>query len=355
MDLENRLKISYYETIATINEAHQIYVVQHRDSKKVCIKKVMDIYNKSIYEDLMEAPICGIPKIFALYEDNNSLTCIEEYISGDTLQDILDKGIILSEEVIIQYTQKLCSILEHLHMHNPPIIHRDIKPSNIIITSKNDLYLIDLNAAKYYSDGSQEDTILIGTHGFAAPEQYGFGSSSAQTDIYSIGILIKTLCTGSPSGSISQNSPLAHIAAICTRIDPAERYKSIAELKTALSDNSGSLSPSGSIRAFLPPGFRSNQPSHMIVASIVYAGIIYLCATLELKDTTAQQLIVEKVGLFLVMISFILCAFNYLNIQSRSPFNSSDSKILRIAGKFIFSIFVPFIILFATFLITSLL
>ena len=75
----------------------------------------------------------------------------------------------------------------------PPIIHRDIKPSNIIITAYNRAVLLDFNAAIYYSCQSTEDTILLGTQGYASPEQYGFGSSSPQTDIYSMGILFREL------------------------------------------------------------------------------------------------------------------------------------------------------------------
>ena len=72
-----------------------------------------------------------------------------------------------------------------------PIIHRDIKPSNIMITEQNHVVLLDFNAAKLYTNASTNDTVLLGTKGYAAPEQYGFGSSSPQTDIYAIGVLIK--------------------------------------------------------------------------------------------------------------------------------------------------------------------
>lgn len=72
----------------------------------------------------------------------------------------------------------LCNILNALHSMTPPIIHRDIKPSNIIITSYNYAMLLDFNAAKQFSGQNESDTVLIGTPGYAAPEQYGFGSSS---------------------------------------------------------------------------------------------------------------------------------------------------------------------------------
>lgn len=87
----------------------------------------------------------------------------------------------------------LCEILEKLHSVTPPIVHRDTKPSNIIITNYEHVVLLDFNAAKYFADTDTADTILLGTKGYAAPEQYGFGSSTPQTDIYALGILLKEL------------------------------------------------------------------------------------------------------------------------------------------------------------------
>lgn len=60
----------------------------------------------------------------------------------------------------------------------PPIVHRDIKPSNIILTEDGRIVLIDLNAARLDDKNRSHDTQLIGTAGFAAPEQYGFAASS---------------------------------------------------------------------------------------------------------------------------------------------------------------------------------
>lgn len=78
----------------------------------------------------------------------------------------------------------------------PPIVHRDIKPSNIILTEGGRIVLIDLNAARLDDKKSSHDTQLIGTAGFAAPEQYGFAASSPRADLYAAGILMRVLLTG---------------------------------------------------------------------------------------------------------------------------------------------------------------
>ena len=57
MNLSNRLELSYYKEIAVINEPHNIYLVQHQESKKVYIKKILFIYNRKVYEKLYQNPI----------------------------------------------------------------------------------------------------------------------------------------------------------------------------------------------------------------------------------------------------------------------------------------------------------
>lgn len=138
---------------------------------------MLDVYNLAVYAELYRNPIAGTPRIINYYEETGQLTVIEEYISGTSLQDKIRHADISPNEML-QYMLDLCTILEQLHLHNPAIIHRDVKPSNVIITSYNRAVLLDFNAAKYHTAAKDSDTILLGTQGYAAPEQYGFGQSS---------------------------------------------------------------------------------------------------------------------------------------------------------------------------------
>ena len=232
MDLDQRLAISYYKPIAAINEPHHVYLVQHQETKKIAIKKVLDVYNLAVYAELYRNPIAGTPRIINYYEEAGQLTVIEEYISGTSLQDKISHADIAPSDML-QYMLDLCAILEQLHQHNPAIIHRDVKPSNVIITSYNRAVLLDFNAAKYHTAAKDSDTILLGTQGYAAPEQYGFGQSSPQTDIYSIGILLKEMA----EASHCQNPYIDAVTAKCTQMNPAERYRSIGELRQAFLAN----------------------------------------------------------------------------------------------------------------------
>lgn len=349
MDYNSRLELSFYQEIATINEAHQIYLVQHIETGIVFIKKVLSVYNLSVYQQLKDNPITGIPQIYSMYESENKLTLIEEFISGNTLSELLAKEEPIPEKTVTDYALELCDILESLHSFNPPIIHRDIKPSNIIITPDNHVVLIDLNAARTGTE-KEEDTVLLGTKGYAAPEQYGFGSSSVQTDIFAVGMLLNTMLLGQFSRNITSNSAYHNIIDRCTKIDPKERFNTIADLKNAILQPQhlgvSKVHNEHRIKSLLPPGFRTGNLMHMLVASPVYAVLIYLCLTFEIEDTFGAALWFGRIMSSVIFFSIIACATNYLNIQRFMPLCSSKKLYVRIIGAITLSLFLTAILLF---------
>lgn len=89
---DSMLPLSYYRKVADLSAEHNVSVVQHIESHKICIRKMMKIYSLPVYEQLFYNPVKGLPRIYAMYEapDHSSLTVIEEYISGDTLKEVLE-------------------------------------------------------------------------------------------------------------------------------------------------------------------------------------------------------------------------------------------------------------------------
>lgn len=357
VDLTHQLAVSYYKTIATINESHKIFLVQHQSSKRIFVKKILDVYNIDVYRTLYQHPILGTPRIIDYCENDNQLILIEEYISGTPLSDkIVNRDI--TDEDIRNYTLDLCDTLEKLHALNPPVIHRDIKPSNIIITNYQRAVLLDFNAAKHFSLGEVEDTILLGTKGYAAPEQYGFGSSSPQTDIYSLGIVIKEMIAACHS-SANELKHLELVADKCTQLSPKERYSSIEEMKEALSasDNRSKnvhIPVTNSIRRFLPPGYRTRAPWKMFVSTIVYFFIIWLCMSLEIKNVTGPALWIERIVILIAMLSIIFGCFNYLNIQKLMPLCQHKNRFVRYLGIFILDFALVFSLLLMLFILETL-
>ena len=372
-----------YKIISALNEEHKVYLVQSVLSDKVYVQKILDVYNIRVYEYLYRNPVSGIPRIINYYEDGNQLVVIEEYISGTSLQEKIANSD-LSVSDIRSYMIMLCNILEALHSMTPPIIHRDIKPSNIIITSYNYAILLDFNAAKQFSGQNESDTVLIGTPGYAAPEQYGFGSSSPKTDIYSLGVVLREML-----GSITPTPDIAQIlqrlnliADRCTQMTPAARYQSVAELKNAVSqsdypaqhstsaaDNSSQYAHNnrdsvdnietpgqhlhGNDSRFLPPGFRTRTPWKMLLSSVAYLFIIWLCLSLELENTYGAKLWLERIFCLGMFIFAIFCGFNYLNVQNILPLCKSKNRFLHYVGIILLDVAVIFALFVIMFIIES--
>lgn len=333
MDFTKRLALSYYKTIAVLDEAHHINLVQHQCTKKIYVKKVLDVYNLPVYEYLVEHTISGIPRIIEFAEEQGQLTVIEDYISGSSLEEkIEDRS--LTAASVLRYVEELCDILEQLHNAEPAIIHRDIKPSNIIITGLDHVVLLDFNAAKFHSEKASSDTVLLGTQGYAAPEQYGFGSSSPKTDIYALGILLREMCSCLPDTP----DRLVYIAEKCTQMDPDNRFSSVTEIRAALySPDTPEHSTAGIAsgkRRFLPPGFRSNTPWKMVTAVIAYTIIFWLALSLISKDPNGVVLSAgpqwyERMCFLLIELSVVGITCDYLHIQHIFQLHRIRQPILR--------------------------
>ena len=344
MDYTKRLALSYYKTIATLNEPHNIYLVQHQETNKIYVKKILDIYNKDIFSTLYNNPITGIPKIIDLFEIDNQLIVIENFISGCSLQEKIDSKE-LTKDSIYEYMNELCSILEQLHSFTPPIIHRDIKPSNIIITEHNHLMLLDFNAAKYLTNKDENDTVLLGTKGYAAPEQYGFGSSTEKTDIYALGILLKEMVY-----SISSNTDeFNKIILKCSQINPEDRYKSVTELKNALTNTRyPSLITENkplTLKSFILPGYRTLTPWKMIIATLSYIFIFYITTSLTVEGGSKADIYIDRIFFLLIMLTIVFGCFNYMDIHRFFPLCKHKNRSLRYLGIFILNTSIVFTLL----------
>lgn len=348
MDFSKRLALSYYKKIAVLNEAHHVELVQHQENQKIFVKKQLYQYDGALYRRLQETRIAGIPKIVELVEEDNILTLIEDYIPGETLQEKIQEQS-LSEHLILRYMLDLCTLLGRLHQLNPPIIHRDIKPANIIITTDNRVVLLDFNAAKFFTDTKSEDTVLLGTKGYAAPEQYGFGVSTTQTDIYAIGVLLQELAA-------SLQHPAHHFDQIiekCTQLNPADRFLTVTDLRSQLAATQSALTaaPDFSSKKQLPesppqdtanapkqkttyalPGFRTKKRSRMVLATLGYGLWFYFCLSLNFEHVTVVENWLERFFVFMIGIGIIFVSTDYLAIRHVMPLCQHPNRFVRYIG-----------------------
>lgn len=181
---------------------------------------------------------------------------IMDYIQGMTLDKYLyacrgNPG----PEFIITLAGQLLEVLGYLHAHSPPVVFRDLKPANIMLTPDSEAMLIDFGIARSYKQDQDEDTVRLGTVGFAAPEQYGGGQTDGRSDLYALGALLLYLCTGgrfsawtSEVESHFRRDTTAGMMPVIRRLlryKPEERYQSADEVREALdgigSDRSASF------------------------------------------------------------------------------------------------------------------
>ncbi|MBQ6019748.1 MAG: protein kinase [Clostridia bacterium] len=188
------------------------------------LEKTLDVYDIRVYEYLRTHRDIHIPAVESYTERDGKLVVLEDYVNGETLTAYLARGIPDAERRRI--VLELCDALTFLHSAAPPIIHRDLKTDNVIITPEGVVKLIDYDAATVFDPTKSADTVLMGTPGAAAPEQYGFARSDARTDIYALGVLIRQL--------LPQDKNYLAAADRATRMDPDDRWSSAEEMKQAL-------------------------------------------------------------------------------------------------------------------------
>lgn len=209
-----------YETIKLLKESEKSKVHLICSGERKYIRKELS-GKHPVYEILRDNPHAGLPELKEIVISEDSTIIIEEYIEGQSAGSVD-----LSERQFRQIVRELCSVLEFLHGRG--IIHRDIKPSNILLARDGHVRLIDFDAARMPREGKEQDTSLLGTRGFAPPEQYGFAQTDERTDIYSLGITLEQLLPEK-----SRNSRYRKILRKCTNLDPDKRYQSVGQLRRA--------------------------------------------------------------------------------------------------------------------------
>ncbi|NLZ69991.1 MAG: Stk1 family PASTA domain-containing Ser/Thr kinase [Clostridiaceae bacterium] len=138
----------------------------------------------------------NIVKVYGVGEEEDVRYMVQQYISGTTLKDLIDKYGHLDWHVAVPIAIQVTRALEHAHRNG--IIHRDIKPQNIMVTSDYRALVTDFGIAR----ASTSSTITIsngnalGSVHYFSPEQARGGIVSEKSDIYSLGILLYEMLTG---------------------------------------------------------------------------------------------------------------------------------------------------------------
>ena len=368
MTLEEESRLSFYRELTVLDEKKNIVLVQDRRNSELCVKKTLDIYSRDVYEQLASVRIEGGPAVKECVADDGKLIVVEEYVQGRSLKQVLDEHGLLNEEQAYEIAVQLVDILVRLHQLEPAIVHRDIKPSNIIIEKNGHVNLIDFNAARHVNADKNEDTRMLGTVYFAAPEQFGFGQSDERTDIYGLGATINYIMTGDKPGAGIAECIFSDILKKCLMVDAKDRYQSAEELRGVLDmlnysivqdnrkkaetafgkDNTVSVVRTyrnirdiivkmyrkyqkrnydidTSWRRYLLPGFRRLNVVYCLIALVWYAVIVWMTITFAVTDSktgipvTGGELTMYKIAVFVLLFGMTMWFGNYLNIRRKLP------------------------------------
>jgi serine/threonine protein kinase len=141
----------------------------------------------------------GLPHIYEQFEQGGRRYLVMEFIEGETLEHLLEKlrqqGSLLPPQQALAIGRQICIVLDHLHSRQPPIIFRDLKPANIMLTARQQVYLIDFGIARFFRPDQAGDTVALGSPGYAPPEQYR-KATSLRSDIYSLGAILHQMLSG---------------------------------------------------------------------------------------------------------------------------------------------------------------
>ena len=286
-DFREQCESSFYRELYHIEGKNQRILLNTVTGRQY-LEKTLDVYDLRVYEFLRVNKNIHIPAVESCTVRYGKLVVLEDYVNGETLTNALRRG--LPEPERRRVVLEVCDALQFLHAANPPIIHRDVKADNIILTPDGVVKLIDYDAATVFDPTKNADTVLMGTPGAAAPEQYGFARSDARTDIFALGVLIKQI--------LPNDAEYIAAADVATRMDPNARWQSVEEMKNALTHQKSS----GKSAWFRP--FREASLLKKIIYFLLIGLIILM--TLTLSAPSEELALFRTMWLYQVMYVMIL-------------------------------------------------
>jgi eukaryotic-like serine/threonine-protein kinase len=188
----------------------------------------------------------NICTIYDIGEEDRRSFIVMEYLEGTTLQDRLAAGS-LSLNTLLDVGIQIGDALDVAH--SAGIIHRDIKPANIFITSRDRVKVLDFGLAKMRASATPQPDVstiagtrhgvVVGTVAYMAPEQARGQIVDHRADIWSFGVVLYEMVTGTrPAAGVQlrvDGTPeLERIIAKCLETDPERRYQQAADLRTDL-------------------------------------------------------------------------------------------------------------------------
>ncbi|MGA2609442.1 MAG: protein kinase [Terriglobia bacterium] len=318
-------KVGDYQIIGVLGAGGmgRVYKVKNLISDRIDAMKVLlpDLANESDLADrflreikvlasLNHPNIAGLHTAFRL---ENQLLMIMEFVNGTTLEDKLKNGPFPLNDAI-DYVSQVLSALGFAHSHG--VIHRDIKPANMMLTPENVIKLMDFGIAKSNTDRKLTTAgTTLGSLYYMPPEQVQGTDLDPRSDLYSVGVSLYEMVTGSRpfKGNSDYDLMVAHlqkvplppidiqpelpkalndIIMVSLEKDPARRFQSAEAFRFALQSVKGGLTslPIASAQAVMPGlAGQPATPSAALSATEVLGAHPGQPAGAQLQPTTPSQ------------------------------------------------------------------
>jgi serine/threonine protein kinase len=178
-----------------------------------------------------------------------------EFVEGESLRSVLNRFGGLPPRKAIDVALQICSGLKEAHAQG--IVHRDLKPENVMIDAQGNVKIMDFGIARSMEALTRLTGSMVGTPAYMAPEQVAGKPVDYRSDIYSLGLMLYEMFTGTPAfqadtavalalkqmresppppHEVEPSIPVPIERAIlkCLEKEPAKRFQSVAELETVL-------------------------------------------------------------------------------------------------------------------------
>lgn len=234
-----------------------IYLAHHVPLKKDVVVKKAARGTKNDFRSevdiLKNLHFPGIPQVYDFLEIDGYVYTVMDYVEGHDLSYYYKKHVRVSEEILLNWFEKLTEILDYIHTLDVPYYHSDIKPENIMITTKGEPFLIDFNISLRAGESRVKGLSPF----FSAPEQYkqaeyismyhndGGITIDQRMDIYSLAASFYAIMSGRMPGingtgisltemDIPYSMAFRALIDKAMQVNPVKRFQSAAAMLKAV-------------------------------------------------------------------------------------------------------------------------
>lgn len=327
---KSKLLLWQFREIGQINK--NTVIVYNDYLQRQMILKILPRQNLPVLKDIMKIKHPNLMEIYDVMDDGINCNCLCEFVFGNNLDKIVYTKMGVDPKTAEKWMVQLCKGVEELHNRN--IIHRDITPNNVMVDYEGNIKLIDFNISRERKQSASRDTTVMGTAGYASPEQFGFTQTGFGADIYAIGVLLNFMLTGKMPNEKLCSGKYASIVKKATQIKEEDRYSNVYQMELALQGNGNEKLSFVDKFLLNLPGFRSNKTSHKVIAIIgyvLYFILLYCAIDVTFINGDVESLINGFVAWSLVP---YICFFDVGNVSRFLGKGTQQSKktILKIIG-----------------------